>query len=98
MENLFTGTEWEAYLQPQSTRILLLPKSVDHMNLDQMLDIWVESVHEKVNVMDVVELPAFGNERVAQDVLESDCIPVHLWWQVPDTGQLEGGFEHPRWC
>jgi hypothetical protein len=67
-----------------------------HMDFDEMADIGIKGGHEKVYVMKIVELPAFGDQRVAQDVLESDCVLVHLWWQVAYSGETEGGLGELR--
>jgi hypothetical protein len=71
---------------------------VHHVDLDETADIRVERGHEKVNVMEIVKLPALRDQRVAQDVLERGRVPVQFWRQVSDLGQLERRPEQPGWC
>jgi hypothetical protein len=88
--------ERPAYLQRQPAWVFPLPESVDHMHLDETTNVLVKGGHEKVYVMEVVELPAFCDQRVAQDILEGDRVLVHLWRQIPDPGKLKRRLEHPR--
>ena len=69
---------WAAYLELHPVSVILLPKPVDHMDLDEMADVLIKSGHEEVHVVEVVEFPALGNQRVAQDVLERDCVFVQI--------------------
>jgi len=98
IENLFPGTEKRtpAYLKRQPTRVIPPPESMDHMHLDLLARASVKGGHEKVDVMEIVELPALGDERVSQNVVEGDSVPVHVRRQVPDLGEPEGGLERVR--
>ena len=57
-----------SFYQGQSVGIFFLPKAMDNVDFDEVLDIWVEGTHEKVDIMEVVEFPAFGYQGVSEDV------------------------------
>lgn len=46
------------------------------MNLDQVAHLRVKLFHQVVNVMEVVEVPAFGEERVAEEITKGDGVYV----------------------
>jgi hypothetical protein len=49
---------------------------MDNVDVDQMLRVRVERVHDERNVMEIVELPTLGNERITQQIFQSDGISV----------------------
>jgi hypothetical protein len=50
------------------------------VHLDEMSRIRVESIHQKVDIMEEVELPTFCNEGITKQVSQAHCIPVVLLW------------------
>tara|TARA_R110002060_G_scaffold51048_3_gene61928 strand:- start:368 stop:556 length:189 start_codon:yes stop_codon:yes gene_type:complete len=48
-----------AYLQVDSAGVVILPESMDHMNLDKITNIRIERVHQEVQIVKVIELPTF---------------------------------------
>lgn len=71
-----------------STWILALPETMDNVDLDEMADVFVEGAHKEVDIVEKIELPTFSDERITQDVLESDCVDIGFWRQVSDPSQL----------
>lgn len=63
-------------MQGKSARIFLLPESMDNMDFDEISSVSIESAHEKIDVMKVVELPAFRNKRVSQEVFQRDRVKI----------------------
>lgn len=105
MISLAQGEKWEkveaclpAYLQFQPAWVFLLPETVNNMNFYQMPDIWIEGRHEKLNVMEIVELPALRDEWIAKNLLECDCILVQLPGQVSNFCQAEGRIKNLTGC
>lgn len=68
------------YLNGNSALILALPKAMYDVYLDEMSCIRVESIHQKVDIMEEVELPTFCNEGITKQVSQAHCIPVVLLW------------------
>lgn len=85
-----------AHNQHKSTGVFLLPEPVHNMDLDQMPRIRVERVHEKLNVVEVVEFPAFRYQRIPQEVAQRDCVLVQTLWQVADPCELPRGALYGR--
>lgn len=76
-------------LEHQPTRVFFLPKPMDQVHLHEVPDVWVKGGHEKINIVQVVELPAFSDERVSEEVSQGDGVGVGGVWQVLDPGELE---------
>lgn len=66
---------------------------MDNMNLDEMLSVLVEVAHEKVNVVQEIEFPAFCNQRISENVSESNCVPVRCLGEVSDACEPERRFD-----
>lgn len=77
-------------MKHQTACVLFLPEAVDYMNLNQVPYILVEMRDEEVNIMQVVELPAFRDQGVAEYVSQGDSIGVGGIREVSNPGQLEG--------
>lgn len=41
-----------------------------------MSHVWVKLRHQEIHVDQVVELPAFTDQRVAQDITQADCVGI----------------------
>ena len=67
-----------------------LPEAVDDVDLDQVANILVERREKEVEIVEVVELPAFRDEGVAEQVCQGDGVSVEGGGQVPDPGELKG--------
>jgi hypothetical protein len=65
---------------------------MNYMNLGKISNIIMKCVHQKVKIVEIVEFPAFGNSRVAKDILERDSIVISSFREVLDSGKLEGRF------
>lgn len=65
----FSGTEdRQANLEHQTACVLFLPEAVNYVNLDQVPYVLVEMRDEKVDIVQVVELPAFCDQGIAEYV------------------------------
>lgn len=82
-----TGTG-ETYCECLSIRILLFPEAMDNVDLDEMSCVGIKCVHEEVNIVEVVEFPAFRYQWIPQKVFECDGIFIKRLWEVPDPGEL----------
>ena len=71
-------------------RILPLPEAVDNVNLDETARVLVERIHEKLDVVQVVEVPALGDKRITEEIIQRDGIDVLRWGQVSYRGEMEG--------
>lgn len=80
---------FDTYLQGQAARVLALPESMNNVQLDQMSDILVEGGQDEIDVMHVIELPAFRNKWIPEDVLERNAVFIQLGRQVADLYELE---------
>lgn len=87
------SNEGRAYLKAKAARVFSLPESVDDVDLDEVPDVIVKCGHEEIDIVQIVELPAFGDERISQHIFERHRFPVGFLRKVTDPGQLEGGFE-----
>jgi hypothetical protein len=56
------------YLYPYSVGRFPFPRAVDDLDLDDAFDIWIELIHEKVDIEEIVELPAFLDQWVSENV------------------------------
>lgn len=54
-----------AYRKHETIFVFPLPKPMDDVDLHQVSDIFIECIHEKRNVVKVVEFPALGYQRIA---------------------------------
>lgn len=50
-----------------------------HLNLDQAANVLVKLGHQKVHIEAVVELPAFPNHRISEDVAQFHCVDVEAF-------------------
>ena len=66
------GTHLESY----PIGVFPLPEAVNNMNPDETSRVLIKCVHEEGDVVEVVELPTLGDERVAEEVAERDDINV----------------------
>jgi hypothetical protein len=57
----------------------VLPKAMDHVNFDNISNIFIERVHKEIKVVQIVEFPAFGNERISENIFERDGICIGGW-------------------
>ena len=74
------------YLKHEPPRLRRLPEAVDYVHSNQLSDVWVKGVHDEVNVMEVVEIPAFRNERVAEYVMEREGSDVLCGRDISNPG------------
>jgi hypothetical protein len=56
---LDVGKTGRLFSQRKTVGILLFPEAMDDMNFGEMSRIRVECLHEKGNIMEIVELPTF---------------------------------------
>lgn len=54
-----------------------------------MTNVRVEGVHDEGHMVKEVELPAFPDKTVAQDILEGQSVLVGLFGEVTNPGELE---------
>jgi hypothetical protein len=64
------------YVYPYSVGRLPFPGAVNDLDLDETFDIWIELVHEKVDIEEIVELPALLDQGVPENVPKLDRLPV----------------------
>lgn len=81
--------EWTD-LQHQTACILFLPEAVDYMNLNKVPRVLIEMRVEEVNIMQVVEVPAFCDQGVAEYVSKGDSVGVGSIRQILNPSELEG--------
>lgn len=72
------------YLERPLIQIFSLPEAVDNMHLDEGSYVLVEVAHEEVHVVQVVEVPALGDERVPEKIAERDGADVGLVREILD--------------
>lgn len=84
--------EWTD-LKHQTACILFLPEAVDYVNLNKVSCVLVEMRDEKVNIVQVVELPALCNQGVAEYVPKSDGVGVGSIREILNPRELEGRLE-----
>jgi hypothetical protein len=75
-------------LKLQTIWVIPLPEPMNDMHLDEMPGVVVECSHEKVHIVKIVEFPTFIDQRVAQQVLEGDGIPVERLGEIANPSQL----------
>lgn len=76
-------------LKHQTACVLLLPETMDYMNLDQVSRVLVEMGDEEVNIVKVIEVPAFCDQGVAEDVSQGDSVVVGSIWEILNPSELE---------
>lgn len=76
-------------LKHQTACVLLLPETMDNVNLDQMSRVLVEMGDEEVNIVQVVEVPAFCDQWVAEDVSQGHGVGVGSIWEILNPSELE---------
>lgn len=62
---------------------------MDYVNLDQVSRVLVEMGDEEVNIVQVVEVPAFCDQGVAEDVSQSDSVGVGSIRKILNPSELE---------
>jgi len=82
-----------AYLKGDSTLVVLFPESMNNMHIDKTTCIVVKVRHEKVDVVQVIELPALRDERITEQVCEGHCVDIQVWSEIPDLGEPEGRWD-----
>lgn len=46
-------------------------------------------LHHKVEFKQKIEVPAFPNHGITQNILQLDSVNILMWRQIPDLGELE---------
>lgn len=77
-------------LKHQTACVFSLPEAVDYVNLNQVSCVLVEMRDEKVNIMQIVEFPAFCDQGVAEDVSQGDSVGVGSIREILNPSELEG--------
>lgn len=54
------------------------PESMNNMNLDKMLDVFVKRAHEEIYIVKVIELPTFRNQRISNHIIQGKGIDIQL--------------------
>lgn len=89
-------THPESYLKRGPVWVLSFPEAVYDVNLDSRPHIFVEMAHQEVDIVEIVELPTFQYQGVAQQVLQRYRPEITLGWQTTNRGQVKrGGYQHP---
>ena len=64
--------------------VLSFPETMHNMDFDQVPGIHIEGSHEKIDIMQKVELPAFFDQGIAQNVSKTESMLIR--WFILDFG------------
>lgn len=80
-----------AYIDPDAVRGILLPRSMYNLDLHQIPNILVELAHQEVDIKQVIELPAFADHGIPQDIPQLDRVDIvaRRLRQVTDISELD---------
>lgn len=70
--------EWRkgSYINPLPIRRISLPRAMHNLHLDQPSHILIKLAHQKVHIKEVIELPAFADQWIPENVAQSDSVGV----------------------
>lgn len=64
------------YINVQAIRRFPLPRTMHNLYMDESPHILVKLAHQEINIEQVIELPAFTNHGVAQEVAQPDGVDI----------------------
>lgn len=67
--------QW-TYINPLTIRGISLPRAMHNLHLDEPSHILIKLAHQKVHIKEVIELPAFADQWIAENVAQSDSVGV----------------------
>lgn len=92
MPHIMKSGSCDTDIDTNPVRGFLLPRSMHNLYLNQTANVLIELIHQKIHVKTVVELPAFPDHWVTENIAQFHCVNVVAGGcgKARDMGELDG--------